>query len=52
MHGVLAAYDDATSMPSLQATDRGLGLRCHPQIAWAKLKTLSEGARLASGKLW
>jgi 5-methyltetrahydropteroyltriglutamate--homocysteine methyltransferase len=30
------------------STDCGLGLRCHPQIAWAKLKALSEGAALAS----
>jgi 5-methyltetrahydropteroyltriglutamate--homocysteine methyltransferase len=33
------------------STDCGLGLRCHPQIAWAKLKTLSEGARRASQAL-
>jgi hypothetical protein len=24
----------------------------HPQIAWAKLRALSEGAALASKKLW
>jgi 5-methyltetrahydropteroyltriglutamate--homocysteine methyltransferase len=34
------------------STDCGLGLRCHPQIAWAKLKALSEGAALASKELW
>ena len=34
------------------STDCGLGLRCHPQIAWAKLKTLSDGAALASKTLW
>jgi 5-methyltetrahydropteroyltriglutamate--homocysteine methyltransferase len=34
------------------STDCGLGLRCHPQIAWAKLKALSEGAALASQELW
>jgi 5-methyltetrahydropteroyltriglutamate--homocysteine methyltransferase len=34
------------------STDCGLGLRCHPQIAWAKLKALSEGAQLASKALW
>jgi 5-methyltetrahydropteroyltriglutamate--homocysteine methyltransferase len=33
-------------------TDCGLGLRVHPQIAWAKLKALSEGAALASKQLW
>lgn len=36
----------------IASTDCGLGLRCHPQIAWAKLKVLSEGAKLASEKLW
>ena len=34
------------------STDCGLGARVHPQIAWAKLRTLSEGARMASGRLW
>jgi 5-methyltetrahydropteroyltriglutamate--homocysteine methyltransferase len=33
------------------STDCGLGLRCHPQIAWAKLGALSEGAALASRAL-
>lgn len=33
------------------STDCGLGLRCHPQIAWAKLQALSEGAALASRAL-
>ena len=33
-------------------TDCGLGGRVHPQIAWAKLVALSEGARLASKQLW
>ncbi|HVY83117.1 MAG TPA: cobalamin-independent methionine synthase II family protein [Steroidobacteraceae bacterium] len=36
----------------IASTDCGLGLRCHPQIAWAKLKALSEGARRASAALW
>ncbi len=35
----------------IASTDCGLGLRCHPQIAWAKLKALSEGAALASKAL-
>jgi len=30
----------------------GLGGRVHPQIAWAKLGALAEGARLASKELW
>lgn len=35
----------------IASTDCGLGLRCHPQIAWAKLNALSEGAELASRAL-
>jgi 5-methyltetrahydropteroyltriglutamate--homocysteine methyltransferase len=34
------------------STDCGLGGRVHPQIAWAKLKALSEGAALATKRLW
>jgi 5-methyltetrahydropteroyltriglutamate--homocysteine methyltransferase len=30
------------------STDCGLGGRVHPQVAWAKLESLAEGARLAS----
>ena len=26
--------------------------RVHPQVMWAKLETLAEGARLASKQLW
>jgi 5-methyltetrahydropteroyltriglutamate--homocysteine methyltransferase len=36
----------------IAGTDCGLGLRCHPDIAWAKLKVLSEGAGRASSQLW
>lgn len=36
----------------LAGTDCGLGGRVHPEIAWAKLKTLSEGAALATKQLW
>lgn len=32
----------------LASTDCGLGARCHPQIVWAKLGSLVEGARRAS----
>ena len=35
----------------IASTDCGLGLRCHPQIAWAKLNALTEGARRASQAL-
>jgi 5-methyltetrahydropteroyltriglutamate--homocysteine methyltransferase len=33
-------------------TDCGLGGRVHPQIAWAKLRSLAEGARMATRQLW
>jgi 5-methyltetrahydropteroyltriglutamate--homocysteine methyltransferase len=36
----------------IASTDCGLGGRVHPQIAWAKLKALSEGAELASKRLF
>jgi 5-methyltetrahydropteroyltriglutamate--homocysteine methyltransferase len=36
----------------IAGTDCGLGFRVHPQIAWAKLKALVEGAALASEQLW
>jgi 5-methyltetrahydropteroyltriglutamate--homocysteine methyltransferase len=36
----------------IPGTDCGLGLRLHPQLAWAKLDSLTEGARLASAALW
>ena len=36
----------------IAGTDCGLGARVHPQIAWAKLKALAEGAALASRQLW
>lgn len=34
------------------STDCGLGGRIHPQIAWAKLGALTEGARIASERLF
>jgi 5-methyltetrahydropteroyltriglutamate--homocysteine methyltransferase len=36
----------------IAGTDCGMGLRVHPQIAWAKLKALNEGAALATKQLW
>ena len=35
----------------IAGTDCGLGLRVHPQIAWAKLEALSAGAEIASRRL-
>jgi 5-methyltetrahydropteroyltriglutamate--homocysteine methyltransferase len=36
----------------MASTDCGLGGRVHPQIAWAKLEALAQGAALASRQLW
>ena len=36
----------------IAGTDCGFGGRSHPQIAWAKLHSLVEGAALASRALW
>ena len=36
----------------IAGTDCGLGGRVHADLAWAKLRTLVEGARLASKSLW
>lgn len=35
----------------IASTDCGLGGRIHPQIAWAKLEALGEGARLAAARV-
>ena len=36
----------------IAATDCGLGGRVHPDVAWAKLDALTQGAALASKQLW
>ncbi len=36
----------------IAGTDCGFGGRIDPQVAWAKLKSLAEGAALASERLW
>lgn len=36
----------------IAATDCGMGDRAHPEIAWAKLKVLAEGAERATKELW
>jgi 5-methyltetrahydropteroyltriglutamate--homocysteine methyltransferase len=36
----------------IAGTDCGLGGRIHPQIVWAKLEALAEGAAIASRELW
>ena len=36
----------------IASTDCGLGGRIHPDIAWAKLEALAQGAAIASKRLW
>ena len=36
----------------MAGTDCGLGIRTHPQVAWAKLSSMAEGAAIASDVLW
>jgi 5-methyltetrahydropteroyltriglutamate--homocysteine methyltransferase len=50
----LVQYAERVGRENVQAgTDCGMGLRVgHAEIAWAKLATLVEGARLASERLW
>jgi 5-methyltetrahydropteroyltriglutamate--homocysteine methyltransferase len=36
----------------IAGTDCGLGGRIHPQIVWAKLQALADGAALATRELW
>jgi 5-methyltetrahydropteroyltriglutamate--homocysteine methyltransferase len=36
----------------IASTDCGMGGRIHPDIAWAKLEALSQGAEIASRRLW
>jgi 5-methyltetrahydropteroyltriglutamate--homocysteine methyltransferase len=36
----------------IASTDCGLGGRIHPDIAWAKLEALTQGAEIASKRLW
>ena len=49
----IVRYAEAVGRENVVAsTDCGLGGRVHPQIAWAKLEALSEGAALATKRLW
>jgi 5-methyltetrahydropteroyltriglutamate--homocysteine methyltransferase len=36
----------------IAGTDCGLGGRVHPEVAWAKFRSMADGARLASQQLW
>ena len=54
----LLRYADVVGRENLMAgTDCGFGTsgagdEVHPDVAWAKLKAMVEGARIASRKLW
>ena len=49
----IVRYAEAVGRENVIAsTDCGLGGRVHPQIAWAKLESLTRGARLATERLW
>ena len=49
----IIAFADIVGRENVIAgTDCGLGGRVHPQIAWAKLRVLCEGAEMASRRLW
>jgi 5-methyltetrahydropteroyltriglutamate--homocysteine methyltransferase len=50
----LVNYATRVGRENVQAgTDCGIGSRVgHEEIVWAKLKTMAEGVRIASKKLW
>lgn len=49
----IVKYADVVGRENVIAgTDCGFGGRIHPQIAWAKLEALAEGARIATRELW
>jgi 5-methyltetrahydropteroyltriglutamate--homocysteine methyltransferase len=49
----IAGFAEAVGRENVVASaDCGLGGRAHPQIAWAKLDTLVNGAELATSQLW
>ena len=36
----------------IAGADCGFGSRIHPELGWAKLAVLAEGAALASSRIW
>jgi 5-methyltetrahydropteroyltriglutamate--homocysteine methyltransferase len=49
----IVRYADVVGRENVVAgTDCGFGGRIHPQLAWAKLERLVEGAALATERLW
>ena len=53
-HVANGAITKGVGMENLQAgTDCGIGSRVgHPEIVWAKLSAMAEGAELATKRLW
>ncbi len=49
----IVRYADMVGKENVVAgTDCGMGGRIHPQLAWAKLEALAQGAQLATRQLW
>jgi 5-methyltetrahydropteroyltriglutamate--homocysteine methyltransferase len=49
----ITRYADRLGRENVMAgADCGFGSRIHPEIGWAKLASLAEGAALASGRIW
>ncbi|MGH3280967.1 MAG: cobalamin-independent methionine synthase II family protein [Trebonia sp.] len=49
----ITRYTDRLGPESVIAgADCGFGSRIHPELGWAKLAALAEGAALASGRIW
>jgi Asp-tRNA(Asn)/Glu-tRNA(Gln) amidotransferase A subunit family amidase len=49
---IIGGFLDDNTTIAFAGTDCGLGGRVHADLAWAKLRTLVEGAQLASKRLW
>jgi 5-methyltetrahydropteroyltriglutamate--homocysteine methyltransferase len=49
----ITRYADRLGRENVMAgADCGFGSRIHPELGWAKLAALAEGAALASGRIW
>jgi 5-methyltetrahydropteroyltriglutamate--homocysteine methyltransferase len=50
----IVTYANVVGRENVMAgTDCGLGTRVgHPEVAWAKFRSMAQGARLASERLW
>jgi 5-methyltetrahydropteroyltriglutamate--homocysteine methyltransferase len=51
--GRITRYADRLGRVNVMAgADCGFGSRIHPELGWAKLAALVEGAALASDRIW